>query len=526
MKRKKIGICVLIGGLLIVAMIVGIRNKEIIENWFRMHTASAESYYAYVERKNNMETLSYFEKIYSETYRRLTEENQTRKINCRLEWNDVVKTFLTKGKIGSVSLCSEGVRDGSAVARKVTLQVDDKEAFHARQYIDYKHQEELMQFPEISDQYLGRGENLRNGSSQTDAYLFDMLSDAGQYLPAFKEIQKSLKKYSADMADQKKSVKRSARTLQAGNVKKRYVCLEVKYQGSEAAGLMQTVLQDLTKNADTLMEQTEKNVKKSLPEVDRKSWEEDRYIRDKYASVSAMRKRVQKTLQEVKRLADQTKDQQITMQIYVDQRGRAVGRTLSFILDGRNYCMTYAVPVNGNKFGLEIAFKIGDAFDLQIAGSGTCQNGTISGNFSFSLPEAWNPCPQNISSMQDILQIKVQKLEQKKLLTDGVLQADVTFSTGQIPRWKNYALQMKLLWEKERIKSDAVIKVGKDRLVTAELVAEKLSKAEKKDVDAWKKEAQKVLAQKDPSIKRYQLDQAEDIARYLQEYVKKVYYGK
>ena len=128
--------------------------------------------------------------------------------------------------------------------------------------------------------------------------------------------------------------------------------------------------------------------------------------------------------------------------------------------------------------------------------------------------------------MQDILQIKVQKLEQKKLLTDGVLQADVTFSTGQIPRWKNYALQMKLLWEKERIKSDAVIKVGKDRLVTAELVAEKLSKAEKKDVDAWKKEAQKVLAQKDPSIKRYQLDQAEDIARYLQEYVKKVYYGK
>lgn len=460
MMPKKNGkkIAAIIAAVLVVALIaVGATAHAQITNFVKRTFSSPASYYNYVEKKN----LKTGRKNLVENYKKYEEtvngKDSSKSATYKLELGDSAKTMLSMIGIDFSAFESAEISTVAQLKDKTTINqtkilLNGNDAVTANIYADMNAKEYYLQIPELSDAYLSLSSILQTPSQSSEmTAMQDILFSFGEYIPTSGQMEALYTTYTDLVVDKLSKVEKSSNTLEVDGISQKCTVLKVTVTGKEFYDIAKTFLDAAKKD---------ENIKSIIEKIDKKVETESIYedfqnmIDSLTTSIEADKDRME------------TSDANMVMDVYVNNSGDIVGRTITFTsADGEIFNITSHMPESGSKFGYKMSVASGDTTYFSITGNGTRKGGKMSGEFSVSLDESLNPSTAVIASMQDIVTVKIKDLDEDKL-EDGYLNGTITLQCNAVAALSTYALEIKASGDKKQSTFAMSVLCADDNLAT------------------------------------------------------------
>ncbi len=459
MMPKKNGkkIAAIVAAIIVVALVaVGATAHAQIANFVKRTFSSPESYYNYVEKKN----LKTGRKNLVENYKKYEEtvngKDSSKSANYKLELGSSAKTMLSMIGIDFSAFESAEISTVAQVKDKTTtnqtkILLNGNDAVTANVYADMDAKEYYLQIPELSDAYLNLSSMFQSSENNETAKIQDIMFSIGEYIPTSEQMESLYTTYTNLVVDKLTKVEKSTDTLEADGVSQKCTVLKVTITGKEFYDIAKNLLDTLKKDKDL------KNIIEKI---------------DKKAEGANIYENFQSALDELAADLESDKDTMessegnIVMDVFVNNSGDIVGRMITFTsADGESFNIVSHTPESGSKFGYEMSVTFDGTTYFTITGNGTRKGGKMSGEFSVSLDESLNPSTAVITSMQDIVTIKVDGLDEDKL-EDGYLNGTITLQCNAIAAMSTYALEIKASADKKQSTFAMSVLCADDNLAT------------------------------------------------------------
>lgn len=434
-------------------------NAAKISNGIRKAFSSPAEYYQYVEQKNRDTLLEYNEKIYTSARDNLTAWKEGQKVIYTMELGDTLKALMGNNGMEKMSLTTLGRQNDTVTTGKMQLQLNDKDALSCNVYLDAASGESYIQMPELTKSYLDMTSTMQEANEELDANKsFATLMNPDEYLPEAADITGLMTDYSDIVIDHvakkhQDTVKKTDHAVvSAGDISQKSTRLDVNCDDECGYEIGKDVLE--TMKDDDL-------IKKMLEKVDASVYQD-------------FQDSVEDTLAELEDSKPETGEGQMQMQVYVDAKANIIGRSIRLKADGENFTIQQMCPRDGSDYAYDLSVTVDDVTYLEINGSGSVENGMLSGDFSLSLDDSLNEDTSGaILSMKDLLQVSVKKLDLNTLLQKGMIKGELTFSTDQVPKLSGYTLHIKMDGTKDKRKEELSVMVGSDRFAMLTIQEEK-----------------------------------------------------
>lgn len=246
-----------------------------------------------------------------------------------------------------------------------------------------------LRIPELTADYIGMDLADLIGRDWQDSFeLYREMEESRRQmvsaLPDVKEVEKLQQKYLRLVLEGINKVERSRRTLKAGGISQKCTELEVTIDGMTLAGMLEAMLEEMQEDKD--LQKLIVNTVDGLMAADGISYL-DGYTdygwsgEDCYQEFLEELAEMQADLDELRDLGDV-----LVMKVYVDGRGRIVGRMLELMEDGElSSRVSFLMPQKGSRTGYEIsaASGYGDG-EIALTGSGKTSGNKLNGDFGLT----------------------------------------------------------------------------------------------------------------------------------------------
>lgn len=460
MMPKKNGkkIAAIVAAIIVVALIaVGATAHAQIANFVKRTFSSPASYYNYVEKKN----LKTGRKNLVENYKKYEEtvngKGATKSATYKLELGSSAKTMLSMIGIDFSAFESAEISTVAQLKDKTTINqtkilLNGNDAVTANIYTDIDAKEYYLQIPELSDAYLNLSSVLQSQSENPSmTAMQDILFSIGDYIPTSGQMESLYTTYTDLVVDKLTKVEKSSDTLEVDGISQKCTILKVTVTGKEFYDISKTFL-------DTAKE--DKDLKSIIEKIDNKA-EDINIYQDYQNMIDSLSKEI-----EAEKDRMETSDANMVMDVFVNNSGDIVGRTITITSDdGETFNITSHMPESGSKFGYEMSVTFNDTTYFTITGNGTRKGSKMSGEFSVSLDESLNPSTAVITSMQDIVTVKITDLDEDKL-EDGYLNGTITLQCNAVAAMSTYALEIKASADKKQSNFAMSVLCADDNLAT------------------------------------------------------------
>lgn len=296
----------------------------------------------------------------------LNDDGQQALLNYRLTLGDLARravedySGMSMSWLKTLALSADSRGTGETAGMDLRLSVNDTFVASAQLVYDLLSGRTLVSVPELSEQaFAMEAEEAGSSSPLTRA----QLADVAEALPAEEELDALLQKYFAILIRNVKAVERGSDVLEAEGILGTYTTLTVTLDEAGARRAAASLIGELR------WDETVRAVLEGVAEARGLSPDES------YEDFLSRLDELDGTLS-----GPAGDNGSYVLTVYVDEDGSICGQR--FLYDGYDDAalFSYAVPRDGERFGLELLFARG-ADRYELAGRGTCAEDTVSGEF-------------------------------------------------------------------------------------------------------------------------------------------------
>lgn len=412
-KKKKapliIAVCAVVAvAVICVAVIAGLGD------FFRRTFSSPEEYYRYVEG-NTVSTMARIGGVYYDILLMESLNSNGRSADIEfavelgeggqellelLEMADVDLTWLTDFSMG----VGYSMKD-YLLGYDLSFGLNKSDILSLRTITDLEGGTIYLQVPELTADYIGLDLDEITDGYGTESFemyreMQETFAAVQKAMPDTRDVEKLLQKYLELALSGVSDVEKSTKTIKAGGVQQKCTELEVTFDGKSLSKILEAVLKEIPKDKD--LKKLFVSTVDSLMEIDgdwpmagEEAWEE--------------------FIEEVEELLDsldelKSSDEVLVMKVYVDGKGKIVGRVLELVEGRETYATVSTLATEkGSKFGYEFSIQSGSGYggEMALTGSGKKSGNKLTGDFELKY--------NGIS----VLDLKVSELDMSKGYPNG-----------------------------------------------------------------------------------------------------------
>lgn len=445
--KKKLALIIIIA-VLAVAGVAGAANADRVGNFFRSKFSSPEKYYRYVEKKNRDEAVSAFSKKYDAVLDNLTAKDEQKKAVIKVEAGDALKPMLSSIGLESLEIESNAKMKDKVMTGKAVIRANGKDALSYTTYLDYASGKMYMQIPELSKTYLDYS-TIFTQSGMDTGKLYDVAQNSSKYLPSAKAVEETLTKYSDIVYDNVSKVKRDTKTVKVDGIEGKYTRLKVSSDTDAQFDTVADVVDALNKD---------KNIEKALKNIDDSLYTE-------FKSAIEETKSEVDTLKKSDNSDDGEDALDLGMELYVDNSGNIVGRTMDVTVGSNNMSLSVMSPRKGNQFAQEITFEVDGVTYVTLTGKGSVKSGKINATYHLNTDTSLNDEDSLAIFGDDMLVIEIKDLDEKAL-DDGECQGEIVLSNKTVEGADLYSVKCTLDNKKDQADTKIELLSGKASMLT------------------------------------------------------------
>ncbi len=445
--KKKLALIIIIA-VLAVAGVAGAANADRVGNFFRSKFSSPEKYYRYVEKKNRDEAVSAFGKKYDAVLDNLTAKDEQKKALIKVEAGDALKPMLSSIGLESLEIESNAKMKDKVVTGKAVIRANGKDALSYTTYLDYASGKMYMQIPELSKTYLDYSTIITQSGMDTGK-LYEVAQNSSKYLPGAKAVEETLTKYSDIVYDNVSKVKRDTKTMKVDGIEGKYTRLKVSSDTDAQFDTVADIVDELNKD---------KNIEKALKNIDDSLYTEFKSaIEETKSEVDTLKK------------SDSSDDGEdaldLGMELYVDNSGNIVGRTMDVTVGSNNMSLSVMSPRKGNRFAQEITFEVDGVTYITLTGKGTVKSGKINATYHLNTDTSLNDEDSLAIFGDDMLVMEIKDLDEKAL-DDGECRGEIVLSNKTVEGADLYTVKCTLDNKKDQADTKIELLSGKASMLT------------------------------------------------------------
>lgn len=445
--KKKLALIIIIA-VLAVAGVAGAANADRVGNFFRSKFSSPEKYYRYVEKKNRDEAVSAFGKKYDAVLDNLTAKDEQKKALIKVEAGDALKPMLSSIGLESLEIESNAKMKDKVVTGKAVIRANGKDALSYTTYLDYASGKMYMQIPELSKTYLDYSTIITQSGMDTGK-LYEVAQNSSKYLPGAKAVEETLTKYSDIVYDNVSKVKRDTKTMKVDGIEGKYTRLKVSSDTDAQFDTVADIVDELNKD---------KNIEKALKNIDDSLYTEFKSaIEETKSEVDTLKK------------SDSSDDGEdaldLGMELYVDNSGNIVGRTMDVTVGSNNMSLSVMSPRKGNRFAQEITFEVDGVTYITLTGKGTVKSGKINATYHLNTDTSLNDEESLAIFGDDMLVMEIKDLDEKAL-DDGECRGEIVLSNKTVEGADLYTVKCTLDNKKDQADTKIELLSGKASMLT------------------------------------------------------------
>lgn len=444
-KGKRIA-AIIAAVVVVLAAGIGVTAHAQISNFVRRSFSSPESYYQYVEKKNRDES----SKTITNYYDAMTEgiaAPENKNVSYKLELGQSLKTMLSMtgmdfSALNNAELNVNGKVDEDIVSAQVKGRLNDADAITLNMYVDYAKKEGFFQIPELSGKYVDFSKLLQDEEMEE---MFSSLTMMRDYFPETEQVETIIQTYSDLFINEMDTVEKSSADLEAAGVTAGYTDLKVSCKGKKLYDILLKIMTTM-KDDQTIKAFIEKASEDAYAEF-----------------TSSIEEGIEQLKEQESEVTDE--DVELVMDVFVDSEGIIAGRVLNITDNENTLSITCASPEKGSEIGTTFSVDYNEVNYFTLSGKGTRKGGKVSGEYTVSMDDSLMPSDSIISSMKDILTIKVTDLDEDTL-EDGTLNGSFSLSTKAIASFTSYELQLDCKGDKDQTTQALSVVCGGDKLAT------------------------------------------------------------
>ena len=412
-KKNKLVPVIIVAAVVAVLAVLVIFNFAKITNFFAKLFMKPDSYYHFVEDRNADILAQNIADVYSfGLFNNVENDNIKQEYSLKAELSDGGRDFLSEifrielPWLKSAMVKLSNSKNDDVNAPKIELFLNGKSVLNADAILDGT--KGYIRIPDLSEKYfsLDLNEFISNKSEKPEYYGYDdygyyygdygyndyptpdssraeesalrksgntifsvFMSDLNDAIPDRETIRNLLSKYIKIALGELDDVEKGKSTLTACGVSNEYTTLEVTIDEKAVVRMITAVLKELKKDQD---------VKEMLKGFEKTFENDDLY---------------EEFIESIDEALDSTDeislDAKIKMTVWVGSSGEVVGREITIKPFGTNetIVLKMAMPVKGNKFGVEISYGLKGAETpyIMFSGSGTVRSNKMTGDFKLSV---------------------------------------------------------------------------------------------------------------------------------------------
>ncbi|MDE5588191.1 MAG: DUF4854 domain-containing protein [Acetatifactor sp.] len=388
-------------------------------DFFRRTFSSPEEYYRYVER-NTVSTMArmggaYYDMLIAES---LNTKGRSTDIEFAVELGEGGQELLEMADIDLTWLKGFSVDAGYSLkdyllGYNFTFGLNKSDILSLKTISDLEKGTMYLQLPELTADYICFDlDEITDGEWTESLEMYgemqETLTAVQKAMPDTKDVEKLLQKYMELALNSVSDVEKSTKTIKAGGVQQKCTELTVTFDGKSLSKIMEAVLKEIPKDKD--LKKLYVGMVESLQAIDgdwsidgEEAWDE--FIKE-----------VEELLDRLDELEDL--DDGLVMKVYVDGKGKIVGRVLEMVEDRETYgTISILAPEKGSKFGYEFSVQSAPGYggELALTGSGKKSGEKLTGDFELKY------------SSISVLDMKVSELDMSK----GYLNGSITMTLSK-----------------------------------------------------------------------------------------------
>lgn len=394
-------------------------------NFFRRSFSSPEEYYRYVEG-NTVSAMAgmgmaYYDMLIMES---LSVNGRSADIEFEvelgeggqellglLELADVDLTWLTDFSVG----VGYSLKD-YLLGYDLSFGLNQSDILSIRTIMDLEGGAMYLQVPELTADYIGVDlDEITDGygAESFEAYreMQETFAAVRKAMPDAKEVEKLLQKYLNLALSGVSNVDKSTKTVKAGGVQQKCTELEVTFDGKSLSKILRTVLKEIPKDND--LKKLFVSMVDSLQEIDGFGSGDGEDAWDAFAE------QVKEALDSLDELEDM--DEALVMKVYVDDKGKIVGRVLELVEDRETFATVSVLALEkGSKFGYEFSVQSDSGYgsEMALTGSGKKSGNILTGDFELKY------------GGMSVLDLKVSELDMGQI-GQGHLNGSITMTLSK-----------------------------------------------------------------------------------------------
>lgn len=391
--RKKTWISRAVLGILCILALVPAANGSKLSNYFHRYFSSPEEYYCWVERRSLKESarvisdyyINYFLEYLHRYDRSVSGELRVEFGEAAMEVMEEAGADISWPEEWAVSFESNN-RD-SVIQGVLGLETDGTRLLTMDGIIDFKDEAAYLGILELSKTYLAVDTEQKGFveyfydvfGMEPEEYseTLELLEILYNEYPDKKEIEALADKYLNMLFDNINDVKmRMGRTIRVGSISQTCTTLELYLDKNDIQNIMTEILEELQEDEDVEALLTELFDLAAETELDILKYRDG----DEY--YEAFQDNIAQILDELD--YNITYHDELEMTVYVDNKGRIIGRTIEFPNSWNEIAFSYMNPRNGSKFGYKGSINVNSG-EVSVIGSGKVFGGKISGSFTLKL---------------------------------------------------------------------------------------------------------------------------------------------
>lgn len=472
-KKGRAGLKVAIGAAAVIAVgAVAFAAPKLYQK-IKATNMSPTEYYQYVEKKNRDEGLSGAMDYYDQALNNVwNEDGYNKNINMKVSVSDTAKDMLSMtgvdlSGLADIELDETISMQENEMAVQMAVNANSDRLISYNMYCDNENKKFYVQVPEMSEGYMDLSEAMQEVGEETEDGvvgisanpIFSMMnmSDILKLYPKSSDIKAIYNRYTDLYLDSVKDVQKAGGAYTAEGVTQEANQYKVILSGEELAGLSKRLLTELKKD---------ENVKTIIENVDKEAY-------------TAFQER----LGEIE--ADNgTDNMTVTMDTYIAQNEKIIGRTLAVSDDVSALEISYLCPTDGEKFGEEFTVRLDGEELVRLTGSGTVKAGRINGDFVLGVGGALAE-EASLADASSVLKVTLEDYDCSKI-SEGSASGSMVLSTGAVAQLANCSLKYDFTTVKNDGSGTLSLLMGQEVLVTVDMKvkeAEKLTGLAPKDGD-------------------------------------------
>lgn len=381
------------GTVVLVVLLLVLCNLSVLANFVRRTFSSPEAYYHYVEKK----TVEQLSADAGEIYGRYFLDNldvSDRSVSARMSvtldegGQDLMSLAGIAGLdmtwLESMSFAVDSSTKKDAISMGLGVAINGVDVLTGNVVCGLDDETVYLQVPELNQKYIGV--EIPDSGFEDMGDVWEMYEMLARICPDQKEMEKLLNRYLMTAVESMDDVEKDKETLEAEDIEQKCTVLTVTAD--------KNTLKDMTINLLRQMrddKEIEKIIKTAMEE---ETFVEELYLDDMTAdeAYEEFQEEIDSTIEELEDLGrlDVYDDETLEMKVYVDKKGKIVGR----IFEMGDVTVKMLMPEKGKKFGYELSYE--DSYfeeSAALTGSGQRSGDKIEGEFVL---EAYDTSIMNI----------------------------------------------------------------------------------------------------------------------------------